>query len=65
MKPKKTAKTTPSRREEVLTDFATLRIPVTADQKAKIMEAVSLDGGDMAAWARPILIREAEKRLRE
>jgi hypothetical protein len=32
MKPKKTAKATPSRREEVLTDFATLRIPVTAEQ---------------------------------
>jgi DNA replication protein DnaC len=32
MKPKKTAKTTPGRREEVLTDFATLRIPVTAEQ---------------------------------
>ena len=32
MKPKKTAKTTPSRRDAVLTDFATLRIPVTADQ---------------------------------
>jgi DNA replication protein DnaC len=32
MKPKKTAKTTPNRREEVLTDFATLRIPVTAEQ---------------------------------
>jgi DNA replication protein DnaC len=32
MKPKKTARTTPSRRDAVLTDFATLRIPVTADQ---------------------------------
>jgi DNA replication protein DnaC len=32
MKPKKTAQATPSRREEVLTDFATLRIPVTAEQ---------------------------------
>jgi DNA replication protein DnaC len=35
MKPKKTAKKitqTPSRREEVLADFATLRIPVTAEQ---------------------------------
>ena len=32
MKPKKTAKIAPSRREEVLTDFATLRIPVTAEQ---------------------------------
>jgi hypothetical protein len=31
MKPKKTTKTTPNRRDEVLADFATLRIPVTAD----------------------------------
>ena len=32
MKPKQTAPTTPNRRDEVLADFATLRIPVTADQ---------------------------------
>jgi DNA replication protein DnaC len=32
MKPKKTAQTTPNRRDDVLADFATLRIPVTADQ---------------------------------
>ena len=32
MKTKKTVRTMPSRREDVLTDFATLRIPVTAEQ---------------------------------
>ena len=32
MKPKNTAQTTPNRRDEVLADFATLRIPVSADQ---------------------------------
>jgi len=32
MKAKKTPRTIPSRREDVLTDFATLRIPVTAEQ---------------------------------
>jgi DNA replication protein DnaC len=32
MKPKKIAPTTSSRRDEVLADFATLRIPITADQ---------------------------------
>jgi DNA replication protein DnaC len=32
MKAKKTARTTPGRREEVLADFATLRIPVTPEQ---------------------------------
>jgi DNA replication protein DnaC len=32
MKPHKTAKTTTARREQVLADFATLRIPVSADQ---------------------------------
>ncbi len=31
MKPKNTAKTMPSRREEVLTDFATFHIPVTTE----------------------------------
>ena len=41
-----------------------LRIPVTAEQKARIMDAVSLDGGDMTSWARPILLRAAEDRLR-
>ncbi len=40
-----------------------LRVPVTAAQKARIVEAVSLDGLDMAEWARAILLRAAENRL--
>ena len=41
-----------------------LRIPVTADQKARIMEAVSLDETGMAEWARTILLSAADERLR-
>lgn len=41
-----------------------LRIPVTSEQKERIMQAVSLEGTDMAAWARPILLKAAEDRLR-
>jgi hypothetical protein len=44
---------------------ADLRIPVTAEQKARIMEAVGLEGADMAAWARPILLKAAEDRIRK
>jgi hypothetical protein len=40
-----------------------LRVPVTAAQKARIMEAVSLDGEDMAAWARAVLLKAAENRI--
>lgn len=41
-----------------------LRIPVTKEQKELIHRAIALDGQDMAAWARPILLREAKERLR-
>ena len=40
-----------------------LRIPVTAAQKARIVEAVALDGADMAGWARAVLLKAAENRL--
>jgi hypothetical protein len=40
-----------------------LRIPVTLAQKARIMEAAESAGGDMAAWARPILLQAAEDQL--
>lgn len=36
-----------------------LRIPVTADQKELIAKAARLQGEDMAAWARPILLEAA------
>jgi uncharacterized protein (DUF1778 family) len=42
-----------------------LRIPVTGDQKELIARAASLAGGDMAAWARPILLGAAQKTLSE
>lgn len=41
-----------------------LRVPVTEDQKELIVRAARMDGLDMAAWARPILLREAQKRTR-
>jgi uncharacterized protein (DUF1778 family) len=37
-----------------------LRIPVTADQKALIMRAARIEGTDMAAWVRPIVLLAAE-----
>jgi hypothetical protein len=40
-----------------------LRIPVTAEQKRLIMDAVALDDVDMAAWARTILLTAARRRL--
>jgi hypothetical protein len=42
-----------------------LRIPMTTDQKRLVAEAAQLDHMDMAAWARPILIRMAESRIAE
>jgi hypothetical protein len=37
-----------------------LRIPLTGDQKELIAEVARLEGIDMAAWARPILIAAAK-----
>ncbi|MDE2098101.1 MAG: hypothetical protein KGL39_12680 [Patescibacteria group bacterium] len=37
-----------------------LRIPVTAEQKALIAEAVRLESVDMASWARPVLLQAAQ-----
>lgn len=39
-----------------------LRIPVTAEQKQKIMDAVVDEPEGFAAWARGVLLRAAEKR---
>jgi len=41
-----------------------LRIPVTREQKEKISMAVSLDQMEFAQWARDILIRAAERRIK-
>jgi hypothetical protein len=40
-----------------------LRIPVTADQKQRVMDAARLDEQDMAEWARAILLKAANQRL--
>jgi len=40
-----------------------LRIPVTADQKELVARAAELQGSDMAAWARPILLSAAKRLL--
>jgi hypothetical protein len=40
-----------------------LRVPLTASQKALVAKAARLEGQDMAAWARPILIEAASKRV--
>jgi uncharacterized protein (DUF1778 family) len=41
-----------------------LRIPVTTDQKELIGKAAKMSGEDMAAWARPILLRAASEAIR-
>jgi hypothetical protein len=38
-----------------------IRIPVTYDQKEKLRAAADAKQLDLTAWARPILLREAEK----
>jgi hypothetical protein len=40
-----------------------LRIPVTTDQRELIRKATELTGVDMAAWARPLLVKAAEEIL--
>ena len=40
-----------------------IRIPVTADQKRMIADAVADEPGGLAAWARQILLEAAERRL--
>ena len=44
---------------------ADLRIPVTADQKRLIAEAVADEPAGLAAWARDILVRAAVERIAE
>lgn len=40
-----------------------LRVPLTETQKEMIAEVARLEGVDMAAWARPILLQAARARL--
>jgi hypothetical protein len=38
-----------------------LRIPITEEQKAQIVQAAAAAGLDMAAWARPVLLAAASQ----
>lgn len=40
-----------------------LRIPVTPEQKKRIMNAIADEPTGFAAWARTVLLKEAEKRI--
>jgi len=40
-----------------------IRIPLTAEQKRVLAEAVCDEPGGMAAWARHVLIRAARERI--
>jgi hypothetical protein len=40
-----------------------LRIMVTAEQKRLIDEAVALEDGEFAAWARPVLLEAAKRKI--
>lgn len=40
-----------------------LRIPLTEEQKKTVAEAAAAEGEDVAAWARPILLEFAQRRL--
>jgi uncharacterized protein (DUF1778 family) len=42
-----------------------LRIMLTADQRELIETAAKLDGADMTAWARPILLEAARRRVQQ
>lgn len=42
---------------------ADLRIPVTAEQKRLILDAVADDPAGFAAWARAILLEAAKERM--
>lgn len=43
-----------------------LRVMLTAEQKELIGQAAALEnGGDVSAWARPILVRAAQAALAE
>jgi uncharacterized protein (DUF1778 family) len=42
-----------------------LRIPLTDDQKDLIHRAAHAEQSDVASWARPILLKAAEKKLKD
>jgi hypothetical protein len=51
------------RKEDRLRMDTDIRIPVTAEQKRLLAEAVADDPGGLAAWARQVLIQAARARL--
>jgi uncharacterized protein (DUF1778 family) len=51
------------RKEEHLLMNHPLRIMLTADQNDLIRKAAELDGSDMTAWARPLLLKAARERI--
>ena len=53
----------PPKDKDLLMDVP-LRIMLTATQKALIEEAARMSGDDVAAWARPILLRAAKAGVR-
>jgi hypothetical protein len=42
-----------------------LRIPVTAEQKRRIMEAIADEPAGFAAWARQVLLQAAQERIEQ
>jgi len=52
----------PKKDEQLLKNIP-LRIMLTADQSELIRQASALEGSDMTAWARPILLQAAQERV--
>jgi uncharacterized protein (DUF1778 family) len=53
------------RKDERLLMKASIRLPLTEDQKRLIEEAANLDQSDLTAWIRPILLQAAKRRIAE
>lgn len=51
----------PKQKEQLMN--VPVRIMVTAEQKALLDEATALEGGELSAWARPVLLDAARKRV--
>jgi DNA replication protein DnaC len=58
-RPKKTTPTTPSRREQILADFTTLRIPVTADQLDAVLQHAQDQGLSHLDFLHRLLVDQA------
>lgn len=51
------------KKEKSLLMNRSIRLMLTADQEKLIHQAAELEGLDMTAWARPILLQAARERL--